>query len=209
VAQIAMTGTYPDGNEDVTFWSDVRSLSRGHYCPEEEEMALLTADKHSSAHKTSLSSDMSSAQSSALVKWESPGRRRSSYNFNEVAINLQNTAEKALEDSTSNSGSKQILISRSVARIVLEDSNNVLESSKEYIAGVVRKVARFAQDAGHGESSGSAANQVIQPEVSLGNLILLCICQEVDSWSVFLATEQKRSSDYGLGHVKLEPCYEK
>lgn len=172
-----MTGTYPDSNEDITFWSDMKSLSRGHHYPE-EEMALLTAGKRS-PHKTSPSPDKSTPSQSALVKWESP-KRRSSYNFNEVAINLQNTAEKALENSadTNISGYKQNSISRGVARIVLEESNNVVDSSKEYIAGVVRKVARYAQDAGHdGESSGSAANQVIQPEVSVGNLILLWICK--------------------------------
>lgn len=159
----AMTGTYPDSNEDIAFWSDVKSVSRGHY--PEEEMAVLTADKNG-VYKTSPSGRNSDT---ALVKWEPP-KRRSSYNFNEVAINLQNTAGKALEDSADagSRGHKQNSISRGVARIVLEESNNIVDSSREYITGVVRKVARYAQDTGHdGESSGSAANQVIQPEVSL------------------------------------------
>lgn len=163
-----MTGTYPDSNEDCTFWDDVSSLkSRVRY--PEEEMALITADK--STARSKYNAPQSSSKSTALVKWQSP-RRRSSYNFNEVATNLQNTAEQALEEpaTASNKGYRQDSISRGVARIVLEEGNKAVDSSKEYIAGIVRKVARYAQDVGHdGETSGSAANQVIQPGVSLVN----------------------------------------
>jgi len=200
----AMTGTYPDSNEDVTFWSDVKTLSRGDYYPEEEEMAVLIPDKQSSAHKTSPSSDKSTggSQSSAIMKWESPrSRRRSSYNFNEVAINLQNTAERALEESTSTCGSRQNSICRGVARIVLEESNNVVESSKEYIAGVVRKVARFAQDAGHDEESSSAvANQVVQPEgtTSLGTMVSFFVI-----WCVSLCASHMDSKDMPAPALKL------
>ena len=163
-----MTGTYPDSDEESTFWEDV-SLLKSRVSFHEEEMALITADKSTAGSK--YRTPPLPTKSTSLVKWESP-RRRSSYNFNEVATNLQNTAEQALEESAtaSNYGHRQNFISRGVARIVLEESNKAVDSSKEYIAGVVRKVARYAQDAGHdGESSGSAANQVIQPKVSLVN----------------------------------------
>lgn len=175
-----MSGTYLDSNEDGTFWEDVSSLKSRFHHPE-EEMALLTADKSTAGtHYQILPSPN---KSTALVKWESPSRR-SSYNFNEVATNLQNTAEQALEESAtaSNNGYRQNSVSRGVARIVLEEGNKTVDSPKEYIAGVVRKVARYAQGACHdGETSGSAANQVIQPEVSFGHslqLILLETCKE-------------------------------
>jgi hypothetical protein len=164
-----MTGTYPDSNEESTFWDYVSPLKSGRGRYPEEEMALITADRSTTAPGSKHRTPPSPNNSTALVKWESPRTttRRSSYNFNEVATNLQSTAEQALEASVTTS--KQNSISRGVARIVLEEGNKAVDSSssKEYIAGVVRKVARYAQGLGHdGETSGSPANHVIQPEVS-------------------------------------------
>jgi len=156
-------------------------------------MALLTP-----GHKTSRTSD----NSRAIVKYESP-RRRSSYNFNEVASNLQNTAERTLEEeSTSGAYSTQSSISRGVARIVLEERNNeALDSSKEYITGVVRKVARFAQNVGHdGECSGSVANQVSQPKgtTSLGTMVSFFVI-----WCVSLCASHFDSKDMPAPALKL------
>ncbi|KAG0565204.1 hypothetical protein M758_8G167900 [Ceratodon purpureus] len=195
-----MSGTYLDSNEDITFWDDVSTLkSRVRY--PEEEMALITADRSNAGSKYNALT--SPSKSTALVKWESPNKRRSSYNFNEVATNLQNSAEQALEEPapSSNNGYRQDSISRGVARIVLEEGNKAVDSSKEYIAGVVRKVARYAQDVGHdGETSGSAANQVIQPRgtTSLGTMMSFFVI-----WCVSLCASHMDSKDLPAPALKL------
>ena len=105
------------------------------------------------------------------------------YNFDEVASSLHDTAEKALEQTeASNSGEIHDSVVDDVARIVLEESNKSIESSRDYITGVVQKVADYAQGASQsdpnilpdtvarvfdGETTTSTpANQVSQPKVS-------------------------------------------
>lgn len=198
-----MTGTYPDSNEESTFWDYVSPLKSGRGRYPEEEMALITADRSATAPGSKHRTPPSPNNSTALVKWESPTttRRRSSYNFNEVATNLQSTAEQALEASVT--ASKQNSISRGVARIVLEEGNKAVDSSssKEYIAGVVRKVARYGQGLGHdGETSGSPANHVIQPEgtTSLGTMMSFFVI-----WCVSLCASHMDSKDLPAPALKL------
>ena len=105
------------------------------------------------------------------------------YNLDEVASSLHDTAEKALEQTeASNSGETHDSVVDDVARIVLEESNKSIDSSREYITGVVQKVAEYAQGASQsdpnilpdtvarvfdGETTTSTpANQVTQPKVS-------------------------------------------
>jgi hypothetical protein len=105
------------------------------------------------------------------------------YNLDEVASSLHDTAEKALEQTeASNSGETHDSVVDDVARIVLEESNKSVDSSRDYITGVVQKVAEYAQGASQsdpnilpdtvarvfdGETTTSTpANQVTQPKVS-------------------------------------------
>ena len=105
------------------------------------------------------------------------------YNLDEVASSLHDTAEKALERTeASNSGETHDSVVDDVARIVLEESNTSIDSSRDYITGVVQKVAEYAQGASQadpnilpdtvarvfdGETTTSTpANQVTQPKVS-------------------------------------------
>lgn len=105
------------------------------------------------------------------------------YNLDEVASSLHDTAEKSLEQTeASNSGETHDSVVDDVARIVLEESNKSIDSSRDYITGVVQKVAEYAQGASQsdpnilpdtvarvfdGETTTSTpANQVTQPKVS-------------------------------------------
>jgi hypothetical protein len=114
-----------------------------------------------------------------------------SYNLDEVATNLHDAAEKALEDAkSSNTGDGKTSVAQSVAQIVLEDSSKTGDSS-EYISGVVQDVAQLAQDAASsdpnilpdtvarvfdGETAGSTANDASQPKVSF---VLFKILQDL------------------------------
>jgi hypothetical protein len=182
-------------SNDDSFWVSDSSPPGAYY--HEEEMALITADKKTASDEYKSSSSGINSQT-AIVKW----RKSRSYNFNEVATNLQNTAERAVQEANvSDNGYKRNSVSRCVARIVLDESNKIVDTSEEYITGVVRQVARYAQHGGDDdETSYLAANQVTQPKgtTSLGTMVSFFVI-----WCVSLCASHIDSKDMPPPVLKL------
>jgi len=86
------------------------------------------------------------------------------YNLDEIASNLHETATKALEqtETVRNGATAQTSIVEDVAHIVLDQNNNnknddASSSSRDYLVGVIQKVADYAEQAG--QSKAAALNE--------------------------------------------------
>ncbi len=87
------------------------------------------------------------------------------YNLDEIASNLHETATKALEqaETARNGATAQASIVEDVAHLVLDQNNNnnndddASSSSRDYLVGVILKVADYAEQAG--QSKAAALNE--------------------------------------------------
>ncbi len=86
------------------------------------------------------------------------------YNLDEIASNLHETATKALEqtETVRNGATAQASIVEDVAHLVLDQNNNnnngdASSSSRDYLVGVIQKVADYAEQAG--QSKAAALNE--------------------------------------------------
>ncbi len=82
------------------------------------------------------------------------------YNLDEIASNLHETATKALEqtETVRNGATAQASIVEDVARLVLDHNNDdASSSSRDYLVGVIQKVADYAEQAG--QSKAAALNE--------------------------------------------------
>ncbi len=83
------------------------------------------------------------------------------YNLDEIASNLHETATKALEqaETVRNGATAQASIVEDVAHLVLDHNNNddASSSSRDYLVGVIQKVADYAEQAG--QSKAAALNE--------------------------------------------------
>ncbi|CAM6013950.1 unnamed protein product [Sphagnum balticum] len=89
------------------------------------------------------------------------------YNLDEIASNLQEAATKALEqtETVRNGATAQASIVEDVAHLVLDQNNNnnnnnnddASSSSRDYLVGVIQKVADYAEQAG--QSKAAALNE--------------------------------------------------
>jgi hypothetical protein len=79
------------------------------------------------------------------------------YNLDEIASNLHETATKALEqaETVRNGATAQASIVEDVAHLVLDHNNNddASSSSRDYLVGVIQKVADYAEQAGQSKAA--------------------------------------------------------
>jgi aminopeptidase N len=93
-------------------------------------------------------------------------QKPAAYNLDEIASNLHEAATKALEqtETVRNGATAQASIVEDVAHLVLDQNNNnnnnnddASSSSRDYLVGVIQKVADYAEQAG--QSKAAALNE--------------------------------------------------
>jgi hypothetical protein len=131
-----------------------------------EETVVVSAQEEEEEEKKKkkiffVSSSLQSENGNNVVAVINP--KPAAYNLDEIASNLHETATKALEqtETVRNGAAAQASIVEDVAHLVLDHNNNnnddASSSSRDYLVGVIQKVADYAEQAG--QSKAAALNE--------------------------------------------------
>ncbi|CAM6035787.1 unnamed protein product [Sphagnum compactum] len=128
-----------------------------------EETVVVSAQEEEEEEKKKnvlVASSLQSENGNNVVAVINP--KPAAYNLDEIASNLHETATKALEqtETVRNGATAQTSIVEDVAHLVLDHNNNnddASSSSRDYLVGVIQKVADYAEQAG--QSKAAALNE--------------------------------------------------